>query len=379
MPGPDVLHLLYGGLGGQRRLVIDLIAGFGGAGLSSEVIAVGPEAAVFGEATDWPRAERVHVVTRSGRTDRTTSRRVATVLSRVRPRALLWHSGYAAGAVRSARRRGDLDVAVFVEHQSTGLRRVPEDVRSLAGVMTADRTVLLSESYRERHPLRRLRLRGLRAAEVVPNGVDAGVFRPEDGARPAGRVRLLVQGRLVASRDVATAVTAAGLLAGRGIPATLEILGDGPERAGLEALAGDVPRPGRVTLRGAVAHDAVPDALRAAGVYLHPSLGEARSTALLQAWATGVPVVAARVTGIDDLVRDGEDGLLVPPSDPAAMADAVQRLLDDPELAVRLGAAGRARAVAEFSVDATVRGYLRVLADADPGGPWRDALARATS
>ena len=156
----------------------------------------------------------------------------------------------------------------------------------------------------------------------------------------------------------------------------LEVLGDGGERG---LLGAEVARTGlgdRVAMRGAVAADAVAERLRAADVYLHPSLGEARSTALLQAWATGLPVIAARVTGIDDLVREGEDGLLVPPSDPDAMADAIQRLVTDPALAAALGDAGRRRVEADFSIAATVRGYLAVLAAADPEGPWGDALAR---
>ncbi len=379
MPGPDVLHLLFGGLGGQHRLVLDLAAGFTRAGLRSEAVALGRAGAVLSDPAAWPGVDRVHVVERGGRLDRTTTGRVRHILDGVRPRALLWHSGYAARAVRRARRRGTLATAVFVEHQSLGLRSVPEDVRSLAGIITADRTVLLSMAYRDRHRLRALGLPGLRDPAVVPNGVDVGSFRPGHGGRPAGPTRLVLQGRLVASRDAATAIAAVAVLASREVPVTLEILGDGPERPALEAIARDSATADRIRFCGWLAPDAVPDALRAADIYLHPSHGETRSTALLQAWATGLPVVAARVTGIDDLVRDGDDGLLVPPSDPVAIADAVQRLHDDSALAAELGAASRARAVAEFSAAATVRGYLGVLAAADPAGPWSGALSRVSS
>lgn len=378
MSGPDVLHLLFGGLGGQHRLVLDLAAGFAGVGLRSEALALGPPGQVLTDSRDWSGVDRVHVVARRGRLDPTTST-VAAVLSETGARGLLWHSGYGARAVRAARRRGTLAAAVFVEHQSGGLRRLPEDLRSLAGIATADRTVVLSEDYLARHRLRRLRLPGLRTATVIPNGVDLAAFGPRDAARPSGPPRLVLVGRLIPSRDTATAIAAVAHLRDRGVDVTLEIIGDGPERT---ALAAEVGRHGlgdRVALSGAVAAGAVAARLRATDLYLHPSLGEARSTALLQAWATGLPVVAARVTGIDDLVRDGEDGLLVPASDAEAMADAVQRLIDDSVLAARLGATGRRRAEAEFSVDATVRGYLAVLADADPDGPWRAALARVTA
>lgn len=376
LSGPDVLHLLFGGLGGQRRLVLDLVAGFSAVGLRSDVVVLGHPDEVLTEPDDWPGVARVHVIPRRTRLDR-TSAAMRTVLADARNRSLLWHSGYAARAVRAARRRGGLAAAVFVEHQSTGLRRLPEDLRSLAGILTADRTVVLSESYLATHHLRRLRLRGLRRAVIIPNGVDLTAFRPADVVRPPGPTRLVLVGRLIPSREAVVAVRAVERLRERGVDVHLEVIGDGAER---DRISAEVQRSGladRVVLRGAVSEDTVPARLRAADIYLHPSQGEARSTALLQAWATGLPVVAARVTGIADLVREGEDGLLVPPSDPHAMADAVQRLIAHRDLADGLGRAGRRRAELEFSVDVTVRGYLDVLADVDPEGPWRDALARS--
>jgi glycosyltransferase involved in cell wall biosynthesis len=89
-----------------------------------------------------------------------------------------------------------------------------------------------------------------------------------------------------------------------------------------------------------------------------PSLSEAFGLTAADALALGVPVVASAVGGLPDIVLEGETGLLVPPADAGAIAAAVSRLLDDPELARRLGAAGAERVESKFTDEAMVRKYL---------------------
>jgi glycosyltransferase involved in cell wall biosynthesis len=99
----------------------------------------------------------------------------------------------------------------------------------------------------------------------------------------------------------------------------------------------------------------IPQILGAAAVSVLPSVSEGISNTLLESMAAGVPVVATRVGGTPEVIRDGEQGLLVPPSDPQALADAILAVLGDPALAARLGAEGRRRVREEFSFEAVVR------------------------
>ena len=125
--------------------------------------------------------------------------------------------------------------------------------------------------------------------------------------------------------------------------AVLVVLGEGPERARLEAMAGEgVYLPGRV---GDVA-----SWYRRAEVLVHPARWEGFGLALLEAMLAGKPVVATDVSSAPEIVAGGETGLLVPPDDPAALADAVLELLADPAHAAAMGEAGLARARNEFSV-----------------------------
>jgi glycosyltransferase involved in cell wall biosynthesis len=102
---------------------------------------------------------------------------------------------------------------------------------------------------------------------------------------------------------------------------------------------------------------AVRDYLAAMDLFVLSSVTEGLAMTLLEAMSAGLPVVATRVGGNPEVVAEGETGLLVPARDARALADAVGSLLDDPARAAAMGAAGRARAHAVFSLDAMVQSY----------------------
>ena len=123
------------------------------------------------------------------------------------------------------------------------------------------------------------------------------------------------------------------------------------------------------------------NALKGCDVFVLPSLSEASSNVVLEAMGTSLPVVATRVGGLPGLVEDESTGLLVPPDDVPALAQAIVRLLETPGLAARMGARGRVRALAEFSlgrmserVDAF---YCRALGPGEGAPAPREAVQRA--
>jgi glycosyltransferase involved in cell wall biosynthesis len=119
----------------------------------------------------------------------------------------------------------------------------------------------------------------------------------------------------------------------------------------------------RVHFPGAVLRDALPDLYRAADLFVLPAVHDARGNVdglpnvILEAMASGLPVVASGISGIPLAVVDGETGSLVPERDTAALAGALAALLADPERRRALGRAGRRRAVAELTWDAVARRY----------------------
>ena len=161
--------------------------------------------------------------------------------------------------------------------------------------------------------------------------------------------------RLSPEKDLGTLLEAAALVV-RTIPGfQLEIAGAGPCRPDLVKLAGSLCLGDRVRFLGEVSD--IPALLARAGLFVLPSLTEGISLTVLEAMARGLPVVATRVGGNPEVVDDGRSGLLVPPRNPQALADALCRLWQDSALAARLGRAGRRRAEAHFDVRHMVAAY----------------------
>jgi glycosyltransferase involved in cell wall biosynthesis len=149
----------------------------------------------------------------------------------------------------------------------------------------------------------------------------------------------LFVGVLERYKDVNGLAAAWRLAATRLSGAGLRIVGQGSQRAVVESLVRDLPAQTEWTAE--VPNEQVPGLLDAATVLVLPSRSEGLGRIVIEALCRGRPVVATRVGGITDLIRDGENGLLVPPRDPAALADALVRVLSDRTLAGRLAAAAR--------------------------------------
>jgi glycosyltransferase involved in cell wall biosynthesis len=200
--------------------------------------------------------------------------------------------------------------------------------------------------------------------EVIPYTISLPEAAPAPSMSQDGTGPVLFVGRLVERKGVAHLVEAIARLAGGSVGPRLEIVGDGPERTGLEALAQRLGVADRVVFRGKIPPAELQASYARAAVCVLPSVLDARGdteglgVVLLEAMNHGTPVIASRIGGIPDIVEDGVSGLLVPPGDADALAAALRRLRDDPALARRLGEAGRRRLREQFSWPAIVQRWL---------------------
>jgi len=188
---------------------------------------------------------------------------------------------------------------------------------------------------------------------VVPCGVDIHEFSPNEAERDRNLV--LAVGRFVEKKAPQHTV-AAFARAARQVPdAKLEMIGEGPLLNKCRALADQAGLDGSASFRGAQDHSVVKQEMARAAVFVQHSVTaadgdtEGLPVAILEAMSSGLPVVATRHAGIPEAVDDGRTGLLVEEHDEAGMADALVRLLMNPEEAKAMGAAGRQRAVRLFS------------------------------
>ena len=184
---------------------------------------------------------------------------------------------------------------------------------------------------------------------VIHCGVDLQDYQPnpaeEDAAAP---LHILCIGTLHEVKGQTYLVEACRQLAERNVPFTCHLIGDGPDRPSLARQAEEAGIGDRVIFRGWLTSAEVRSALREANVVATPSVlarsgsREGIPVALMEAMASGVAVVASRISGIPELVEDGRNGLLAEPKDPASLANALARLQGDPALRRRLALAGRA-------------------------------------
>lgn len=188
---------------------------------------------------------------------------------------------------------------------------------------------------------------------VVQNGVDTEFFQPRSGEQSQGPPVLLCVARLVPDKDHDTLLAAFAHLADRHPDAELWLVGNGPRRPALEHKVQDLGLSGQVKFLPTTQD--VRQLYRQADIFVLSSVAEALPNVILEAMAAGLPVVATRVGGVPEAVASGETGLLVAPRDVAALAGALERLLDEPQTRLAMGRRGRERAVAEFSFDAMVR------------------------
>lgn len=209
---------------------------------------------------------------------------------------------------------------------------------------------------------------------VIRNGIMLSRFgKKEKGAElrrelglPPSAPLVFVFSRLNPMKGVEYFLDAAALLAPRFPEVRFPIVGDGGGRKELEDRAANLGLAERVIFTGF--RSDVPDLIPEAAISVLPSLSEGLSNSLLESMASGVPVVAARVGGNPEIVEHDVSGLLVPVRDSAALADAIARLLQDRQLAARMGEAGRRRVAELFSMERSLgeveRFYERLVGDA---------------
>jgi sugar transferase (PEP-CTERM/EpsH1 system associated) len=203
-------------------------------------------------------------------------------------------------------------------------------------------------------------------SRMLANGIDAERFRPlnHGEARPdfgfgPGCTVIGTVGRVQDVKDHATLVDAFALLRARAPHQAgklrLAVVGDGPLLPALRDKVRTLGLEGLVWLPGA--RNDVPEILRGFDIYAISSIAEGTPGSVLEGMATGLPAVGTRVGGVPEVIADGSTGQVVPPRDPAALADALARYVKDPARAAAHGAAGRARVLTHYSMPAMVAGY----------------------
>jgi len=194
--------------------------------------------------------------------------------------------------------------------------------------------------------------------EVAPNGVESDFFTPAAEPPPASPFRFLFVGRLHAQKNPEFAVAGlAALRAKTSAPVALDVVGDGPQAAALRDQAARLGVADAVTWRGWIGRAELRDRYRAAHCFVSSSPREGMPNAVLEAMACGLPVLASRVPGHEEVVRHGTTGYLFAPDETDEFVRHAEALTADAALRARLGAEARRVAATEYSWDRAAQAY----------------------
>jgi glycosyltransferase involved in cell wall biosynthesis len=202
-----------------------------------------------------------------------------------------------------------------------------------------------------------------RRIEIVPNGVDLDTFCPAGkGKDDPKKVRLLFVGRLAGQKGLPYLLQALSRLSPDVQNNTeLEIVGSGPDESALKAMTSELKLNGVVKFSGWVPRETIPAHYQEADVFVLPSLDEGLPNVVLEAMGCGNAIVATDIRGNQELVSDGENGLLVPAADSESLAVALEQIIANRKLREQMGRNSRAK-VMRYSWASTADRYLDISA-----------------
>ena len=198
---------------------------------------------------------------------------------------------------------------------------------------------------------------------VSPLGVDPEIFAPKPERAAPETFEILCVGRLTPAKGQHILIDAVERLTQEGRQVRLRLVGSGPDETSLREHAARSEAGECVIFEGAINQDRIRDFYAAADAFCLPSFAEGLPVVLMEAMAMELPCVTTHIAGIPELIRDGVDGLLVPPSDRDALVTALARLMDDAELRQRMGKSGRARVVEHYDLRRSVERLARIFAE----------------
>jgi colanic acid/amylovoran biosynthesis glycosyltransferase len=190
-------------------------------------------------------------------------------------------------------------------------------------------------------------------AEVIRCGVDLSKFKPNEG-KNRKIPNILSVTWLRQAKGVNYLIEALGILRNQNMNFKCVIVGGGYLSGEIESLIREKGLIPCAELKGPLPHEEVIALYRCADMFVLPSLSEGISISLMEAMAMKLPVVATRITGLSELIIDGENGFLVEPRDPVGIADRIKRLLRDPGLGCKMGAEGRRKVAQDFNLQKNV-------------------------
>ncbi|MEO5889797.1 MAG: glycosyltransferase family 4 protein [Ferruginibacter sp.] len=331
-----ILHLLYSGLGGTGNVFFSMIKADENSLFEYEAIFAGVEdirqeyimkSNLFGFSWKYIRKKR-------GWDTRFSRSMVSSITTSPSSIILLHGSRFILLAKIAAIFSKNKKKILAIETQSNHLKTKKEWVWLILTLLLADHIVFLTEQFKHEVGRKFPLLYRTQNCSVINNGIDLALFTP--AIRPRTEVILLgMQSRIVTIKDHATLLKAFALLQTAHPELTLELMiaGEGDNLPAMKELAEELKISAQVQFTGLLDEPQLVGFLQSLDIYIHASLGETMSTAIMQAMACKLPVIASDVPGISNMITNKVTGILVPVQNTKALAHAIYSLITDAQKA----------------------------------------------
>jgi glycosyltransferase involved in cell wall biosynthesis len=336
-----ILHIAFSGLGGHGNVFFSMADADKERQNQYEVIFFGTDEVRTGyiEKANQRNIPWFYVKKKPG-FDFGSYGQIEKIIKDRQPDVIFLHSSSYIFPVRKATVLISKKIKIIVrETQPNHLKTKLNWLGLCVSLVAATKVVFLSTEYRDVIKKKLALFFSEKRTAVIPNGVDLEVYKPADSAAD-GLIRIGMQSRLSETKDHQTLISAFAKLLKicTGKPVKLFIAGDGVCRPKLEKQVLDLNIGNAVEFTGMLEESELPSFINSMNIYVHATLGETMSTAIMQVMACRKPIVASNVLGVDNMIKHNENGLLVPAKNSDALCAAILQLINNTELANTLAA-----------------------------------------
>ncbi len=359
-----ILHIIYSGLGGHGNVFFSMVDADSERNFAYEVIFFGVEDVrqEYIEKVEKRKIPWSFVKKKQG-LDPGAYRSIKSIIKRSGAGIVFIHSSTYIFAAKWACIMSPKKIKIIVrETQANHLKTKQEWIGLSFALLIADKVVFLSPEYHAAVKKKLSLFHSNKRTVVIPNGIDLDVYKPIV-KNVTGTINIGMQSRLIAIKDHATLLKAFRILIDKnaqGKKMHLFIAGDGDCRVALEKQAFELGLAEQVSFLGMLKEKDLAGFINSLDIYIHATLGETMSTAIMQVMACRLPIIASDVPGVNNMIRDKETGLLVPVQNENALAEAVLYLLDNPGFAEAIATKAFGFAQANYSNKIMLEKYKTV-------------------
>jgi glycosyltransferase involved in cell wall biosynthesis len=361
-----ILHIAFSGLGGHGNVFFSMADADKEKQHQFEIIFFGNEEVREGyiQKADQRNIPWYFVKKKPG-FDFASYRQVEKIIRQAMPDIIFLHSSSYIFPVKKAILFTGKKIKIIVrETQPNHLKTKLNWLGLCASLITANKVVFLSTEYRDVIKKRLALFFSDKRTSVIPNGVDLDVYKPAEGRGHTG-INIGMQSRLSETKDHVTLINAFAqvLKSSAGGAVKLYIAGDGVCRAALEKQVQELNISHAVEFTGMLEETALPQFINSLDIYVHATLGETMSTAIMQVMACRLPVIASDVLGVNNMIKHHQNGLLVPAKNAEALSAAILQLINDPQLSAELAANAFTFATENYSNKKMLQRYNEIFLD----------------